>query len=129
MPASNIHLLKTVNGGDPVSASDIKVGEEFLYPSGAGGAVTVRCASCTDQEALLYSANAAWPITVCVDFRAEDISDEEKDRLKRLVGQLGRLSDPGLTAMDVEDQSLVRRAAELGYIRIISQTQVFWRSA
>lgn len=116
----NLHKARSLSGS-PVAITDLKLGEELEFPSIFGGVARYRCTLLTDEKAV-YSLDVGpdWDCYV-VEFHVDDLSCDEFKLLPDIVKNYADLNIRKDPIVDV-----ARKADGLGYVRILSFTQIEW---
>ncbi len=123
---ADINMRKGMIDGRVLSRSDIKVGVLVRFPSGTGGSFEYKCVS-VDEKSALFKVNkperykgvlSKWYEEVLVEFDVPDLTVTEWLDLAKSIRV-----NPNITSLQ---RSLLSRADDLGYVRLISYTQCQW---
>ncbi|HAS8195752.1 TPA: hypothetical protein I7682_17880 [Vibrio vulnificus] len=118
---SNLHLLVDLNH-QKLSKEEISLGAKAYAPSGLGGVIKVECAYVDQYVATFTPVDSDYPswMGIEVRFNQPELSQSERTILSTLMGRSSN-------SWSDDDRVLINKAKTLGYVNILSWSQVEWR--
>ncbi|HAS5424172.1 hypothetical protein [Vibrio cholerae] len=117
----NLHKARTLDGYR-VKRENLALGELYYFPSPFAGQSRYRCTELNERRAVfvLPTGEPKWDSHV-IEFDVPDLSDDELALLPSIVRNFADLS-----ISQNPQVSIARKADGLGYVNIMSFTQIHW---